>query len=61
MTTKERSCLARQESKVSSHNIPETISCTRTSAPKDYQRMTAEAAYYRALARGFQGGDPVEN
>jgi hypothetical protein len=23
--------------------------------------MAAEAAYYRALARGFQGGDPVEN
>lgn len=24
-------------------------------------RMIAEAAYYRALQRGFQGGDPVND
>jgi len=27
----------------------------------DRQRMIAEAAYYRALARGFEGGDPVDD
>jgi hypothetical protein len=25
------------------------------------QRMIAEAAYYRALQRGFNGGDPVDD
>ncbi len=30
------------------------------SAP-DRQQMIAENAYYRALNRGFQGGDPVED
>ena len=25
---------------------------------EDRRRMVAEAAYYRAAARGFQGGDP---
>lgn len=25
------------------------------------QRMIEEAAYYRALERGFEGGDPVED
>jgi hypothetical protein len=27
----------------------------------EYQRMVAEAAYYRALERGFRGGDPVDD
>jgi len=28
-------------------------------SPDQRQRMIAEAAYYRAAQRGFQGGDPV--
>lgn len=29
--------------------------------PEDRTRMIAEAAYYRALRRGFEGGDPVDD
>jgi hypothetical protein len=53
--------MAHKESKVSSRNIAETLSSTQNPAPEDYQRQVAEAAYYRALARGFQGGDPVDD
>jgi len=28
-------------------------------SPEERRRMIAEAAYYRALRRGFHGGDPV--
>jgi hypothetical protein len=28
---------------------------------EERQRMIAEAAYFRAQARGFQGGDPVDD
>jgi hypothetical protein len=28
-------------------------------SPEERHRMIAEAAYYRALARGFSGGDPL--
>lgn len=28
-------------------------------SPEERRRMIAEAAYYRALRRGFSGGDPV--
>ena len=28
---------------------------------EDRFQMISEAAYYRALARGFEGGDPVED
>ncbi len=28
-------------------------------SPDERRRMIAEAAYYRALRRGFHGGDPV--
>jgi hypothetical protein len=30
-------------------------------APGERERMIAQAAYFRALARGFAGGDPVED
>lgn len=53
--------MARQELKVSSRNISKTLGSTQTPTPEDYQRMVAEAAYYRALERGFQGGDPVDD
>jgi hypothetical protein len=29
--------------------------------PEERRRMVAEAAYFRALDRGFQGGDPVDD
>jgi len=28
---------------------------------EERQRLIAEAAYFRALARGFEGGDPLED
>lgn len=34
---------------------------TRAVSAEERQRMIAEAAYYRALARGFVGGDPLED
>jgi hypothetical protein len=30
-------------------------------APEEQRRMVAEAAYFRALGRGFQGGDPLDD
>lgn len=30
-------------------------------SPEERQRMIAEAAYYRALQRGFSGGDAIED
>ncbi len=38
-----------------------TIMQTTVVSPEERQRMIAEAAYYRALARGFAGGDPLED
>jgi hypothetical protein len=32
-----------------------------TVSEEERQALTAEAAYYRAEQRGFQGGDPVED
>lgn len=32
-----------------------------TLSPQEYRRRVAEAAYFRALNRGFAGGDPVED
>jgi len=29
--------------------------------PEDRQKMVAEAAYYQALKRNFEGGDPLED
>lgn len=34
---------------------------TSTAAPEKRRHMIEEAAYYRALKRGFDGGDPVED
>lgn len=53
--------MAHKESKTSSHGKSDTLSSTKTLASEDYQRRVAEAAYYRALERGFQGGDPVDD
>lgn len=53
--------MAHKDLKVPSRNTPETLSSIQTPAPEDYQRRVAEAAYYRALERGFQGGDPVDD
>ena len=53
--------MARKDPKVSSRNTPETLSSTQNPAPEEYQRRVAEAAYYRALERGFQGGDPMDD
>lgn len=53
--------MARKDLKVSSRNTPETLSSIQTPAPEDYQRRVAEAAYYRALERGFQCGDPMDD
>ena len=50
-----------KDSKASSPAHPDTLSSTQIPAPEDYQRRVAEAAYYRALERGFQGGDPVDD
>lgn len=30
-------------------------------SPQERERMIAEAAYFRAQARGFQGGDPIDD
>jgi Protein of unknown function (DUF2934) len=30
-------------------------------SPEQRRRLIEEAAYYRALERGFEGGDPVED
>lgn len=30
-------------------------------SPEERRRMVAEAAYYRALQRGFSGGDAIED
>ncbi len=34
---------------------------TRPATVDERRHMIAEAAYYRALQRGFQGGDPVDD
>jgi hypothetical protein len=34
---------------------------TERPAAAERERMIAEAAYYRAEQRGFQGGDPVQD
>jgi hypothetical protein len=40
--------------------LPSPASATTVSA-QERRRMIAEAAYYRALQRNFQGGDPVQD
>jgi hypothetical protein len=53
--------MAHKKANVSSHHTPATLHSTQDLTPEAYQRRIAEAAYYRALARGFQGGDPVSD
>lgn len=43
------------------HHTPPSSSRVTAPSEVDRQRRIAEAAYYRALARGFQGGDPVDD
>ena len=40
---------------------PPTPSVTRTVSAEQRNAMIAESAYLRAEARGFQGGDPVQD
>ena len=40
---------------------PETATVTRTVSADQRNAMIAESAYLRAEARGFQGGDPVQD
>jgi hypothetical protein len=52
--------MARSDAKKASAGTMASTTSSRSSTP-EYQRMVAEAAYYRALGRGFQGGDPVDD
>jgi hypothetical protein len=38
-----------------------TNQATGVSTVTDRHHMIAEAAYFRALARGFEGGDPLDD
>ena len=40
---------------------PETATVTRTVSAEQRNAMIAESAYLRAEARGFQGGDPMQD
>jgi len=46
-------------------NTSSGLSATRANkkpaSEHELQQMIAEKAYFRALSRGFQGGDPVED
>lgn len=42
-------------------NGPSTNSVRPAVSSDQREQMIAEAAYYRALQRGFSGGDPVED
>ena len=37
------------------------ISSRQSISEDEYRRMVAEAAYYRAMHRGFNGGDPLDD
>lgn len=58
---------AKSTSKVSSTNTPSTGMSGMSEkpeksakiSPEERSRMVAEAAYYMAQRRGFEGGDPV--
>jgi hypothetical protein len=39
----------------------ESTSTAAAVSAEDRRRMIAEAAYYRALDRNFEGGDPVDD
>jgi len=53
--------MARKEAKSQSQSSSGPSSSSRNLSPEDYRRAVAEAAYYRALERGFQGGDPMDD
>ena len=42
-------------------NLSKTSGTNPQPETEDHQRMVAEAAYFRAQRRGFQGGDPMED
>lgn len=53
--------MARKRVKVLNGKVIKADSSVQSVAPEDRQRMIAEAAYYRALQRGFSEGDPVDD
>ena len=42
-------------------NVIKAGSPVQSVTPEDRRLMIAEGAYYRALQRGFSGGDPVDD
>jgi hypothetical protein len=42
-------------------NRPQTTTSKRHTSQQDRERRIAEAAYYLAERRNFQGGDPVQD
>ncbi|MBI3896875.1 MAG: DUF2934 domain-containing protein [Gammaproteobacteria bacterium] len=40
---------------------PDLESSVTSIATETRQKMIQEAAYFRAVARGFQGGDPIDD
>ena len=39
----------------------DSVDTTMVSLNDEQQRMVSEAAYFRAMSRNFEGGDPVED
>jgi hypothetical protein len=59
---KEKLTIVSKPSKTATSQRPESIRDTAAGiTPAQRNRMIAEAAYYRAERRGFQGGDPVQD
>lgn len=46
---------------IASIAMPQNNSDSTASSPEERQRMIAEAAYYRAERRGFDGGDQTQD
>lgn len=44
-----------------SSGLPTPRGNKKPASEHEIQQMVAEKAYFRALSRGFQGGDPVED
>jgi hypothetical protein len=44
-----------------SSGLPTLRGNKKPASEHELQQMVAEKAYFRALDRGFQGGDPVED
>ena len=47
--------------KNSIRSISDTASQSQQISPEERQRMIAEAAYFRAMQRGFSDGDTVDD